>query len=110
MSTVAITGVSGYIGQQLLGLLEKDDSIEKVIGIDVGEPRARPPKLAFHRLDIRDQSIKELLAGADVLDAARPCALSRRAANAHHESSLLRLIEFRRKAAPHLTLLSSAPT
>lgn len=67
MSTVVVTGCSGYIGQSLMHLLEKDDEVEKVVGIDVVEPQTHPAKLEFRKLDIRDAAIAEAFAGADVV-------------------------------------------
>lgn len=67
MSTVAITGVSGYIAQRLVHRLDADENIERIIGIDVVEPKFRPRKLDFHRLDIRDPQIAEIVSGADAV-------------------------------------------
>lgn len=50
-------------------LLEKDDGIEKIIGLD----RVKPPedtswkKLEFHQVDIRDSDLKELVQYCDVM-------------------------------------------
>lgn len=67
MGTVAVTGVSGYIAQRLLHRLEGDDAIDKVIGIDVVEPKTRSKKLDFHNLDIRDPQLGEVISGADTV-------------------------------------------
>lgn len=67
MRTIAITGVSGYIAQRLLHHLESDDTVDRVIGIDVVEPKIRSKKLEFHRLDIRDPQIADVFSGADVV-------------------------------------------
>ncbi len=65
MGTVAITGVSGYIAQRLLHRLESDDTVDRVIGIDVVEPKTRFKKLEFHRLDVRDPQIADVITGAE---------------------------------------------
>jgi UDP-glucose 4-epimerase len=67
MGTIAITGVSGYIAQRLLHRLESDDTVDRVIGIDVVEPKTRSKKLDFHRLDIRDPQIADVISGADIV-------------------------------------------
>lgn len=67
MATVAVTGISGYIAQRLLQRLENDDTIDRIVGIDVAEPRSRGKKLEFHRLDVRDPGIEGVLAGVEVV-------------------------------------------
>lgn len=54
LKRVAITGVSGYLGTRLAGLLEKDEGISKIIGIDIRPPTASFSKLEFYALDIND--------------------------------------------------------
>jgi uncharacterized protein YbjT (DUF2867 family) len=39
---VAVTGVSGHVGQRLLRLLDADHEVARVIGIDARDPRFRP--------------------------------------------------------------------
>ncbi len=67
MTTVAITGVSGYIAQRLLDRLEADDEIERVIGVDIVPPRKKTKKLEFHRLDIRDPQLADAISGSDAV-------------------------------------------
>lgn len=67
MSVVAVTGVAGYLGQRLLGLLDQQISIERVVGIDVAEPLLVSPKLEFHQMDVRDARLSKVMAGADAL-------------------------------------------
>lgn len=64
---VAITGVSGYLGHRLVGLLDGDASIERIVGLDVQEPHAGSPKLEFHQADVRDPRIAKLLPGVDAI-------------------------------------------
>ncbi len=66
MGVVAITGSSGYIGSRLLDQLESDPEVEKVIGIDLKPPRRAFAKLEFHRMDVRDPSLRSLLREAGV--------------------------------------------
>lgn len=52
MRKVAITGISGYIGNQILQRLDKHDSVESIIGIDLKLPRFASSKLKFYSRDI----------------------------------------------------------
>lgn len=63
---VAVTGVSGLVGQRLLRLLDADAGVARVVGIDARDPRFRPHKLAFHRVDLASADLKPLLEGVDV--------------------------------------------
>jgi nucleoside-diphosphate-sugar epimerase len=63
---LAVTGISGYLGQVLFRRLEKDKTIKKIIGIDVKEPPAGKKVKFIHR-DIRDEGIKSDLKGCDAL-------------------------------------------
>jgi len=67
--TVTITGAMGYFGQMLLPYLERDEGIDRVIGIDRRTPRGSVGgnKVTFHQCDVRDPALEGLLAGSDVL-------------------------------------------
>lgn len=65
--TVAITGVNSYFAATILPLLETDPAVDKVIGIDVSPWKGGYAKVEFHRADIRDNTIADILAGADVV-------------------------------------------
>ena len=52
MKSVAITGISGYIGNRLLSQLEKMEAVERIIGIDIRLPRESLSKLQFYCQDI----------------------------------------------------------
>ncbi len=54
MKRVAITGISGYIGNQLLQRLEQQEEVESIIGIDLRAPSSASPKLKFYPRDIRE--------------------------------------------------------
>ncbi len=66
---VLITGVSRFLGLRLAKRLENDDSVEKIIGVDVEEPPVPIDNFEFVRVDIRSPLI------ARVLDACRPDVL-----------------------------------
>jgi len=54
VKSVAITGVSGYLGIQMLKLLDQDKEVETVVGVDIKPPGYSTPKLKFYRQDIRE--------------------------------------------------------
>ena len=49
---VAVTGVSGFLGQRLLPLLDASPHVDRIVGLDVREPARRARKLEFHRVDV----------------------------------------------------------
>ena len=50
---VAITGASGYVGRGLVERLEREESVERVLAIDIRPPtRPHGPKVVFHRHDV----------------------------------------------------------
>lgn len=65
--TIAVTGVSGYLGKTLLGLLERHPEVDHVIGLDTREIPIRTPKLEFHTFDVLDPGLPKMVAGADTL-------------------------------------------
>ena len=54
MKRVAITGISGYIGNQLLQNLDKCDEVESIIGLS-----RTPPRFKTHKLKFFPQSVRE---------------------------------------------------
>ncbi|MGZ4144843.1 MAG: SDR family oxidoreductase [Actinomycetota bacterium] len=67
MGTVAVTGLAGYLGQRVLGRLESDTAVERVIGVDVEEPPTGSPKLEFHQMDVRDARLGKTFVGVDTV-------------------------------------------
>jgi UDP-glucose 4-epimerase len=63
---VLITGVARYLGGKLAALLSADDSIERVIGVDVVPPRQDVGRTEFVRADIRNPIIAKVIASAQV--------------------------------------------
>lgn len=54
MEHIVITGVSGYFGQKLVGLLEGKPEVKRITGIDIKPPGFASGKLEFIRCDVRD--------------------------------------------------------
>lgn len=67
MRIVAVTGISGYLGQRLLALLDADPAVERIVGVDLAEPHLVSPKLEFHQADIRDPRLGKVLSDAEVV-------------------------------------------
>jgi UDP-glucose 4-epimerase len=51
---VVITGISGYLGTQILKILDKDKDVEAVVGIDIRPPNYSTNKLKFYSRDVRE--------------------------------------------------------
>lgn len=67
MTTVAVTGSSGYLGRLLVEALDDEASVSRVVGIDVVEPGYASRKLETYVLDVRDEGLTEVLDGCDVV-------------------------------------------
>lgn len=67
MTYVAVTGISGRVGQSLLHLLEDRPGVERIVGFDTREPALRPRSLEFHAVDVARADLKPLMEGAEVL-------------------------------------------
>ena len=64
---VALTGVSGYLGQLILPLLDKHLGVESILGLDIAPCPFHSPKCSFQTADMRTADFKTLLKGTDVL-------------------------------------------
>lgn len=72
-SVVALTGGSSFLGCNLIGLLEEDDRIRRIVCIDIETPRTGGQKTRFYEVDLTQPSAEERAAeilaaeGADTL-------------------------------------------
>ena len=57
MKRIVITGISGYLGTQILKLLDQDKDVEAVVGIDIRPPNYSTNKLKFYSRDVREPII-----------------------------------------------------
>jgi UDP-glucose 4-epimerase len=64
---VALTGVSGYLGQLILPLLDKHQGVDSILGLDITPCAFDSPKCSFQVGDMRAADSKTLLKGVDVL-------------------------------------------
>ncbi len=58
---VAVTGVSGVLGQRLLALLDASPQVDRIVGLDVRDPARRARKLEFHRVDVLGHELSPFL-------------------------------------------------
>jgi len=63
---IAVTGISGYLGQVYRQFLEKDPDIGTIVGIDMVQPPASS-KLQFVKRDVRNPEIEKDFAGMDCI-------------------------------------------
>jgi len=64
---VALTGVSGYLGQLVLPLLDKHQGVDSILGLDIIPCPFRSPKYRFQAAEMRSADFMRLLEGMDVL-------------------------------------------
>jgi UDP-glucose 4-epimerase len=67
MSTVAVTGASGYLGRALLEQLGNDATVTRVVGIDIAEPSFTTRNLEFYKMDVRSPQLVDALRGCDAV-------------------------------------------
>ncbi len=70
---VAMTGASSFVGQNLLGLLEEDDQIERVVVVDVKPPPSAGKKTRFYEVDLTQPTAEARL--SELFAAERASAL-----------------------------------
>jgi UDP-glucose 4-epimerase len=67
MTAIAVTGVSGSVGQRLLPRIASRPGVDRLVGLDVRDPLRRAPRLEFHRVDLAGAELKPLLEGVDIV-------------------------------------------
>ena len=67
MTAIAVSGVSGSVGQRLLPRLASLPDVNRLVGLDVRVPLRRAPRLEFHRVDLAGAELKPLLEGVDIV-------------------------------------------
>jgi len=55
--SIAVTGANSFIGRNLVGLLEEDTSVRRVVTLDVGEPSTSGGKTRSYETDLTEPSI-----------------------------------------------------
>ncbi|MGH2829843.1 MAG: epimerase, partial [Actinomycetota bacterium] len=67
MTTIAVAGLAGVNGASVIASLEADPAIERIVGIDPGEPARPGTKLEFHKSPLVSDRVTKIVAGADAL-------------------------------------------
>jgi UDP-glucose 4-epimerase len=68
---IAVSGASSFLGRNLVGLLESDESASKIVAVDVQSPRTAGSKTRFYQLDLTQPAVDSRLAeilGAEEVD------------------------------------------
>lgn len=60
--TVAITGACSFLGSNLVGMLEGDEAIRRIVCLDTSAPKTAGPKSRAYELDLTSPSAEERLA------------------------------------------------
>lgn len=70
---VTVTGASSFLGQNLVGLLEEDPSVARIVAVDIKPPRTADDKTRFYEVDFTQPTAEARL--AEILGAERTEAL-----------------------------------
>lgn len=77
---VALTGAASFLGRNLIGILEEDPRISRVIAIDIKPPDTGGAKLRMHTVDLTapssEERVAEVLAKEQVDTLVHLCFLS----------------------------------
>ncbi|MBK8173608.1 MAG: NAD-dependent epimerase/dehydratase family protein [Sandaracinaceae bacterium] len=68
---VAVTGAASYLGRNLVGLLEEDPSVSKIIVLDIQNPTTAGKKTRFYKIDLTQPAVDSRLSeifGAEEVD------------------------------------------
>jgi UDP-glucose 4-epimerase len=67
---VAVTGATSFLGENLIGVLEDDERIERLVSVDTAPPRTALEKTRIYQVDLADATaedrLSELLAAEGV--------------------------------------------
>src|SRR3954471_11839730 len=65
--SIAVTGANTFLGRNIVGVLEEDDSIARIVVIDVKNPTTAGPKTAFYDVDLTQPAVESRI--AEILNA-----------------------------------------
>jgi UDP-glucose 4-epimerase len=68
---IAVTGTSSFIGQNLLGLFDEDQTIGRVVAIDIKPPLGAGKKTRFYEVDLTQPAAEARLAEILAAEGAR---------------------------------------
>lgn len=68
--SIALTGACSFLGRNLIGMLEEDDSVGRIVAIDVARPETGAAKTRLYDVDLTlptaDERVAEILSAEDV--------------------------------------------
>jgi len=59
---IALTGADAFLGQNLIGLLEEDDSVARILAIDIKSPPTAGRKTRFYKVDLTQTAVDARIA------------------------------------------------
>ena len=59
---VAVTGAAGFLGLNLIGLLEEDDRVRRIVSLDLEPPRTAGQKTRVYEVDLTQPTAEERVA------------------------------------------------
>jgi UDP-glucose 4-epimerase len=59
---IAVTGANTFLGRNIVGLLEEDDSVGRVVVIDIKNPSVAGPKTVFYEVDLTQPAVESRVA------------------------------------------------
>ena len=59
---IAVTGANTFLGRNLVGLLEEDESVRRIVVLDLRNPRSAGPKTVFYELDLTQPAVESRIA------------------------------------------------
>lgn len=68
---VALTGASSFLGRNLIGVLEEDPTVKRIVAIDLVAPPTAGPKTTLHQVDLTQPGAEARIAeifGAEQVD------------------------------------------
>jgi UDP-glucose 4-epimerase len=115
--TVAVTGANTFLGRELVGRLDEDEEVGKIVFIDIRAPGSMSAKSRFYEVDLTapgvDSRVAEILEAEQVDDlahlafAARPTQATGWAHELESVGTMHLLHACRRRPPRHLVLAST---
>ncbi len=58
-ASVAVTGAASFLGKNLIGLLEEDERVRRIVTLDIAAPKTAGPKTRVYDLDLTQPTAEE---------------------------------------------------
>jgi UDP-glucose 4-epimerase len=71
---IAVTGANTFLGRNIVGVLEEDESVRRIVVIDVKNPNTSGAKTAFYECDLTQPAVESRV--AEILHAEQVDALA----------------------------------